>query len=265
MTDGGKKPDLHVVGGPEVSGDSASETSWATREEWLAHGRRLGERVERDRWALGDWACHGDRAYGELAAAAEKIDVTYQTLRHLASVARKIELCRRRHSLSWSHHAEVASLPPDVGDGLLDRAEAEGWSRDRMREEAQAVCEVGRLKAQVQRLSDENERLRNSKSRAAMARRSMDRRREHVRVLFREIAVRYRQVAETLEDPAALSDARAMHGNCTDLCEGLGKVVDKGIGRCDDVLNKRIKKAIAALGKAEPPAQAGPADGADKP
>ncbi len=165
MSDGGgKRPDLHVVGGAEGTEKPAGPdaTAWETREAWLEAGRRLGERTERDRWALGDWACHGERAYGDLAAA--EIGVAYQTIRNLATVARKIELSRRRDSLSWSHHAEIASLPVDVGDALLDRAEAEGWSHAVMREKARAASEVAQLEARLKKLSDENEQLHREKA-----------------------------------------------------------------------------------------------------
>ena len=92
MTD---RPDLHPVGSA-----STASSDWATREEWLEAGRRLSERSERDRWALGDWACHGERAYGDLVKAAALIGLSYGALRNLASVARKIELSRWRYLLS---------------------------------------------------------------------------------------------------------------------------------------------------------------------
>ena len=50
-------------------------------------------------------------------------------------------LSRQRDSLSWSHHAAVAALPAEVGDDLLSRAAAEGWSR-----EAHLAAEVARLR-----------------------------------------------------------------------------------------------------------------------
>ena len=162
MSDGNKGPDLHVVGGRQ--GAPEAQAAWETREAWLEDGRRLGERTERDRWALGDWVVHGEREYGDLAAAATEINVAAKTLSNLASVARKIETSRRREVLSWSHHAEIASLPVDVGDALLDRAEAEGWSHAVMREKARAASEVAQLEARLRKLSDENEQLHREKA-----------------------------------------------------------------------------------------------------
>ena len=226
--------------------DAGGPSAWSTREGWLEAGRRLGERSERDRWALGDWACHGERCYGALAEAAGAIGICYGSLRNLASVSRKVELSRRRDTLSWSHRTAVAALPADVADGLLDRAQAEGRSREVIREEARAASREARLEALNRKLSEENERLREPLERALWARRSMDRRKERLRGLFREIAVLYRQVAEVVEDPAALSDARALHGN-TDLRGAIEKVINAGMDRCDTIMTKRIDKALGAL------------------
>ena len=169
MTDSGKnKPDLQVVGETESAAqcgapEGSPETGWTTRDEWLNVGRRLGERMERDRWALGDWACHGERAHGDLAAAAIEIGVAYQTLRNLATVARKIDLSRRRDKLSWSHHAEIACLAPEIGDELLARAEAEGWPHSVMRDEARAASRLGQLEAENKEQLAEIARLRKKR------------------------------------------------------------------------------------------------------
>ncbi len=127
-------------------------------EDWLALGRRLAARRGRDNWALGDWACHGDRRYGDLTEAAGEIGIAYKTLRNLAHVARKLQMSRRRDNLSWSHHGAVADIDPAEADRLLDRAEAEGWSRERMREEARAASREGQLAAENARLRRELER-----------------------------------------------------------------------------------------------------------
>jgi len=75
-----------------------------------------------------------ERAYGEkYAQALDSTDWEYQTLRDAAWVAGRVEMSRRRDNLTWSHHREVAALDPDDQDGWLDRAEAEGWSRNELR------------------------------------------------------------------------------------------------------------------------------------
>ena len=57
----------------------------------------------------------------------------YQTLRHAASIAKKIDLCRRRHKLTFEHHKLVAPLEPIEQDRWLNSSENEGMSVRRMR------------------------------------------------------------------------------------------------------------------------------------
>jgi hypothetical protein len=47
----------------------------------------------------------------------------YQTCRNAASIANAFELSRRRDNLSFKHHVEVAALPSDEADALLDWCE----------------------------------------------------------------------------------------------------------------------------------------------
>lgn len=68
----------------------------------------------------------GNARYGERMAIVEAEDwdgPAYQTCFNAANVAQKFELNRRRLSLSFKHHAEVASLPADEADALLDWAQ----------------------------------------------------------------------------------------------------------------------------------------------
>lgn len=51
---------------------------------------------------------------------------SYDTLRKYKAVGRQIELGRRRPNLSFKHHQEVAYLPAETQDALLDRAEPAG-------------------------------------------------------------------------------------------------------------------------------------------
>jgi len=48
-------------------------------------------------------------------------------------VARKFELPRRRETLSFQHHAEVAALSPQDQDQWLAAAEEHEWSRNELR------------------------------------------------------------------------------------------------------------------------------------
>jgi len=99
------------------------------------HKRRLCLGQKALNWHIGDWWAFGDHRYGERAkAAAEGIfGREFQTLVNLGNVSNRFESNRRRLDLSWSHHAEVAALPPAKADALLDQAEAGGWSTRELR------------------------------------------------------------------------------------------------------------------------------------
>lgn len=110
-----------------------------TFDEWLGIGRGIGGLSRACAWALGDWVNYGEHAYGRryrMAVAATGFD--YQTLRNYAWVARSFALSRRRDTLSFQHHAEVAALPEPEQDLWLWRAESEGWSRNELRRQLSA-------------------------------------------------------------------------------------------------------------------------------
>lgn len=94
--------------------------------------RRLGEQLEaineRSSWALGDWRVHGDRFSAEYEDALKAIDAASQTVFRCAWVCRAFSAERRRKGLSFSHHAQVASLGAGEQDLWLDEAERQGWS-----------------------------------------------------------------------------------------------------------------------------------------
>ena len=52
------------------------------------------------------------------------IDLFSQTLANEKYVSSRFEISRRRESLSFSHHSEVAALEPKQQDDWLDKAEA---------------------------------------------------------------------------------------------------------------------------------------------
>jgi hypothetical protein len=64
--------------------------------------------------------------YGERKAIVEAEDwdgPAYQTCRIAASVCGRFELFRRRNNLGFTHHAEVAAIPPAEADALIDWCE----------------------------------------------------------------------------------------------------------------------------------------------
>lgn len=108
-----------------------SERGWdfpsdLSREEWIAIGRELGRAERGISWWIGDWWAFGEHRYGDRKAIVEAPDwqgPAFQVCENYASIARNFATSRRREVLSFKHHAEVASLPPEDADRLLDWCE----------------------------------------------------------------------------------------------------------------------------------------------
>jgi len=108
-------------------------------DRWLSVGRRLSDISSSSAWCLGDWLVYGEVAFdGRYRDAIEQTALDYQTLRNYAWVVRRFCLSRRRDSLSFGHHAEVAALPEVEQDFWLGKAEEFGWSAKRLRREVRA-------------------------------------------------------------------------------------------------------------------------------
>jgi len=76
---------------------------------------------------FGDWLWLGERKYGETyTQAIEATGLAASTLQEAKWVAGAFESCERSQALSWSHHKETASLPPDTRREVLASAAAEG-------------------------------------------------------------------------------------------------------------------------------------------
>lgn len=106
-------------------------------DEWTRAGRQLSGIVDSSAWWLGDWLVFGKNNYSDrYQLAIQSAGLRYQTLRNYAWVARRFELGRRRAGLSFKHHAEVASLPVEEQERLLDEAEREQWTAKQLRNAA---------------------------------------------------------------------------------------------------------------------------------
>ena len=95
-------------------------------DDWAALGTTLGRIGRSVMWWLGDWLRYGERTYGEKYAQA--INLTgydYGTLANAVYVAGRVELSRRRESLSFGHHQAVAALSPAQQERWLDAAAPE--------------------------------------------------------------------------------------------------------------------------------------------
>lgn len=104
-------------------------------EDWVECGEFIQQAQGAIQWWRGDWSNYGAQAYGEAySQEIDKFGVDYSTVANERWVAKQFEFSRRRENLSWSHHAEVASLDRAEQDEVLDRAEQEGMTRKELRQ-----------------------------------------------------------------------------------------------------------------------------------
>lgn len=107
-------------------------------QNWEGIGRYLQVMSRSVQWWIGDWLVFGEHVFGHKYAQA--IDLTgkdEQTLKNYHFVAAAIEQSRRRDSLTFTHHAEVAGLPPKIQDELLELAVSEKLRASHLRKHAQ--------------------------------------------------------------------------------------------------------------------------------
>lgn len=103
-------------------------------ESWEKAGRQLSGILDSSAWWLGDWLVFGKKNYADRYQRVIRVaGLRYQTLRNYAWVARRFDLSRRRSKLTFQHHAEVASLPVEEQDRLLDQAEKSMWTTKQLR------------------------------------------------------------------------------------------------------------------------------------
>lgn len=114
--------------------------------QWREIGRSLCDSFGRCPWWIGAWINYGLRTYcprdpvsGKYVAsdaykfALVATGLEYQTLARFASVERAIANCRRRQTVSWTHHAEVAGCPDSEQEKWLQRVEDQGLSVAQLR------------------------------------------------------------------------------------------------------------------------------------
>jgi 16S rRNA G966 N2-methylase RsmD len=119
-------------------------------ETLVNEGIEARKQADSAAWELGDLAAKVETTRGRhgkgLQDYADAIGVSYQTLRQYERVSEKFD--RRLPHLSWSHHQTVAAL--DDRFEWLERADVEGWSVGRLREEVWVAQNVTLLKSRFQ-------------------------------------------------------------------------------------------------------------------
>jgi hypothetical protein len=95
-------------------------------QDWQALGERLAFADNSLAWRVGDWWVYGEHRYGDRVAAVHSQGwngPSFGACRNYAIVSRAFEMSRRRYTLSFSHHREVAGLSAEDAERLLDWAE----------------------------------------------------------------------------------------------------------------------------------------------
>lgn len=108
--------------GVTFAGDTAAEQV----EKFLRDG--AGRVNMASRWWIGDclnWLYPNDKSHGRFTPWVGATGLDEKTLYNLKWVCSRIEISRRREGLTYSHHAEVASLEPEEQEYWLARANEE--------------------------------------------------------------------------------------------------------------------------------------------
>lgn len=134
-----------------------------TRDQWLDMGKYLKHHEGTIQWMIGDWALmaepyldewvdENDELYQEIRVMekdvpagkyqwlAAQTDYSYSSLTKFKHYAEMFPAFRRRKSLTYSHHVQVASLPKEDQERLLDEAVSPGGGKERL-----SVRELKRL------------------------------------------------------------------------------------------------------------------------
>lgn len=99
--------------------------SGISENDWMQLGRAISHVSSASKWWIGDFLLYGCNVYGKRTAYDLAVQATgkdRQNLRQIKVVANSFAPERRRPELSFQHHYEVCSLPPDAADELLQMA-----------------------------------------------------------------------------------------------------------------------------------------------
>jgi hypothetical protein len=118
-----------------------------TFDQWMSYGCYLRVLGKGFNWWLVEWLIAADRFPKGVQSIADLWgDKGERWLYKIRSVGSRFTVegkdaqgqrtARRRAELDWSEHAEVAYLPPDTADDLLDQAILNGWNTKDLRNNA---------------------------------------------------------------------------------------------------------------------------------
>jgi hypothetical protein len=110
---------FHLAPGHTLTRTSLRLPDDLAAKDWQAIGAALLRMDDARQWWMGDWWISGVK-WGEGREVCEALGLAYQSAMNYGSVAGKFQFSRRRENLTFSHHAEVCTIPePDVQDRFL--------------------------------------------------------------------------------------------------------------------------------------------------
>jgi hypothetical protein len=158
---------LLLLGRAKPDGSSLGLPDDLSLSEWKDIGTSLGRAERCLNWFIGEWWAFGEHRYGDRKATAEDWEgPSFSTCQWAASVVRTFgrpkvseaaplgddaarKTPARRNGLSFQHHAEVAALPAEAADAVLDKAEACGWSTRDVRTEVHKLKNAAAVGAEA--------------------------------------------------------------------------------------------------------------------
>lgn len=103
-------------------------------DEWKEIGLKLQTMHGSVGFWIGDWWNFGDRKYGEMATQAVEFGINYETFKQYVWLSKKMPLCTRVHNLGFTAHREIASLPDERQQELLEKASQENLTTREIRD-----------------------------------------------------------------------------------------------------------------------------------
>lgn len=124
-----------VIGRFTLTATGLEVTGRPSFEEYQGVGDFIKRAHQASGWWLADWLRYGDtRAEWQerIDAALGETGLSEKTLKNVRAIG-SIDKSRRRESVEFGLHAEVAAMDPDDQTRWLDLAESEGWTRRELR------------------------------------------------------------------------------------------------------------------------------------
>ena len=139
-------------------------------EEWATIGDALSAADQSIMWWVGDWWAYGEKSgekwgYGDRSRMLDKLreaghnPPSFKTCKQAGWLARRFERSSRLDLLSFGHHEAVAKLDDREASWLLERAQANSWTRQELRDEVrryklEKLRRPGERKYQTQTVED---------------------------------------------------------------------------------------------------------------